>query len=102
MLLPWWRVEVRGLSMVPTLGPGDWLLVRRNVTPRPGAVVVVRQGGRLAIKRAIRVDDEGVWVEGDNAAASDDSRTYGPVAPQDVLGEARWRYNPMGLLRRVR
>lgn len=102
MLLPWWRVEVRGLSMVPTLAPGDWLLVRRKVAPRPGAVVVVRQAGRLAVKRVVRVDGQGVWVEGDNAAVSDDSRTYGPVAPGDVLGEARWRYNPLAMFRRVR
>ena len=103
MRLPWLRVEVRGWSMVPTLVPGEWLVVRRGVPPRPGAVMVVKQAGRLVIKRVVRVDPQGVWVEGDNAEASDDSRTYGHVAPADVVGEARWRYGPLGpLFRRVR
>lgn len=100
MRLPWLRVEVRGLSMVPALAPGEWVVVRRDVAPRPGAVMVVRQAGRLVVKRVVRVGDDGVWVEGDNADASDDSRTYGPVDREDVVGEARWVYGPR--FRRVR
>lgn len=100
---PWLRVEVRGGSMIPTLRPGEWLFVRRDVPPRPGAVMVVRQAGRQVVKRVVRVDENGVWVEGDNAGASDDSRTYGPVDPKDVIGEARFIYGPAGpLYRRVR
>ena len=102
MRLPWLRVEVRGPSMLPTLAPGEWLLVRRGVPARPGAVVVVRLAGRLVVKRVTRVGDDGVWVEGDNAAASDDSRTFGAVAPRDMVGEVRWRYYPFRAFGRVR
>ena len=102
MRLPWLRVEVRGLSMIPTLAPGEWVLVRRDVPPRPGAVVVVRLAGRLVVKRVTRVGDDGVWVEGDNAGASDDSRTFGAVDPRDVVGEVRWRYHPWRAAGRVR
>jgi nickel-type superoxide dismutase maturation protease len=100
--LPWLRVAVSGLSMAPTLAPGEWLLVRRTSSPRAGSVVVVRLGGRLVVKRAIRRSGDGWWVEGDNAAASDDSRVLGPVPGSDVVGEVRWRYYPLRAAGRVR
>jgi len=96
--LPWLRVAVSGLSMVPTLAPGEWLLVRRGTPPRPGAVVVVRLHGRLSVKRVASVGADGVRVAGDNAAASTD----GVVDPADVVGEVRWRYHPLRSAGRVR
>jgi len=98
----WLRVAVSGPSMLPTLSPGDWLLVRRGARPRPGAVVVVRQAGRLVVKRLVRPVGDGWWVEGDNEHASDDSRTYGAVPAADVVGEVRWRYYPLRAVGRVR
>lgn len=100
--LPWLRVAVTGPSMLPALAPGDWLVVRRTSRLRPGRVAVVRLGGRLVVKRVVRSVDGGWWVEGDNAAASDDSRTYGAVAAADVVGEVRWRYRPLRAAGRVR
>ena len=102
MRLPWLRVAVHGLSMVPTLAPGEWLLVRRDAAVREGAVVVVRLAGRLMVKRVTRVGDDGVWVQGDNDAVTDDSRTYGAVPCADVVGEVRWRYHPWRRAGRVR
>lgn len=103
MRLPWQRVAVRGHSMVPTLAPGDWLLVRRGVRPRPGAVVVVRRPERLVVKRVTRLTGDGrVWVQGDNDLATDDSRTFGAIEAGDVLGEVRWRYFPVRHAGRVR
>lgn len=98
----WLRVAVTGPSMLPTLAPGEWLLVRRGTPPRPGAVVVVRRPERLVVKRIVRAQDGGWWVEGDNAAASDDSRIFGVVRPEDVVGEVRWRYYPLRAFGRVR
>ncbi|HWL37331.1 MAG TPA: nickel-type superoxide dismutase maturation protease [Frankiaceae bacterium] len=102
MRLPWLRVAVRGPSMIPTLAPGEWVLVRRTASPRPGAVVLVRTPERLTVKRLVRLTEDGCWVEGDNPAASTDSRTYGAVPRQDVVGEVRWRYHPWRRAGRVR
>lgn len=88
---------VSGDSMRPALEPGDRLLVVRAGRLRPGQVVAVadpRHPGRLVVKRVASRSDAGITVIGDNAAASTDSRHYGPVAPRAVRGRAVWRYWP--------
>lgn len=88
-------VLVEGPSMLPTLRPGDCLLVRRPRRVRAGAVVVARFPARpdlLVVKRAVRPVDGRWWVEGDNPAVTDDSRRYGPA---DVLAVVVLRYWPL-------
>lgn len=80
--------------MVPTLVEGDQLIVRWGVPPTAGDVVVVRRDGRLDVKRAVRAEPGGWWVEGDNAGVSVDSRVYGVVPNRDVVGVVRWRCWP--------
>jgi phage repressor protein C with HTH and peptisase S24 domain len=81
--------------MVPALRHGDAVLVRRGGRPvRPGDIVVVRFRGRpelLAIKRAVRAEDGGWWVRGDNEFVTDDSRAYGVA---DVVGRVVLRWWP--------
>ena len=87
-------VLVRGPSMVPTLRHGDALLVRRGARVRPGDVVVARFRTRpdlLVVKRAVRTEDGGWWVRGDNDLVTDDSRAYGVA---DVIGRVVFRYWP--------
>ena len=93
--------------MAPALRAGDQLLVwtPRIPPPRPGrAVVVDLPGGRgLGVKRLRRVQPDGsLWVEGDNALASTDSRQFGAVAPAAVRGVVLLRLWPRpGLVGRV-
>lgn len=94
-----WRVAVAGSSMAPTLAADDWLLVRTTTADavRPGDVVVVEQPDRpgfLLVKRAVRRTPDGWWVEGDNAAASDDSRAFGAVPDTHVRARVVARYWP--------
>jgi signal peptidase I len=65
-------VEVRGGSMVPTLLPGDRLLVVR-ARPRTGDVVLARDSRREIVKRVAAVDAAGIALAGDNASASSDA-----------------------------
>ena len=95
--MPWRAlpVLVRGPSMAPTLRHGDAVLARRGGRPvRPGDVVVARFRSRpelLVIKRAVRVDQGGWWLEGDNPVVADDSRSYGVA---DVEARVVLRYWP--------
>ncbi|WP_329014226.1 S26 family signal peptidase [Micromonospora rifamycinica] len=88
-------VGVVGPSMSPTLRHGDAVLVRRGGRPvRPGDVVVAVFRSRpdlLVVKRAIRRQDDGWWLRGDNEFGTDDSRAYGVA---DVLGRVVFRYWP--------
>ncbi|MPZ79120.1 MAG: S26 family signal peptidase [Actinophytocola sp.] len=92
--LPYRRIRVRGPSMAPTLRDGDVVLARRGSRARPGDMVVVTWGtrpGQLSIKRAVRPEQGGWFVVGDNDLASTDSRELGAAA---VHGVITWRVWP--------
>ncbi|MDQ3538867.1 MAG: S26 family signal peptidase, partial [Actinomycetota bacterium] len=97
------RVAVKGVSMAPTLLPGDRLLVRPVRRLRRGELVVVRdpaEPDRWVVKRVAALPGERVLVDGrwlsaggaglvvlgDNAAQSTDSRQYGAVPLRGVHG----------------
>ncbi|MEU8349218.1 MULTISPECIES: nickel-type superoxide dismutase maturation protease [Streptomyces] len=95
--VPYGLAEVVGPSMVPTLLPGDRLVVRYGAAVRPGDVVVLRhpmQQDLLVVKRATERRDGGWWVLGDNPYAENDSREFGPVPGELVLARARLRLRP--------
>ena len=91
------RVVVSGDSMLPAFRPGDRLLVIPVARIREGDVVAVsdpREGARLLVKRVHRVAGDRLEVQGDNPAASTDSRHFGPVPAAAVQGRAVYRYHP--------
>ena len=102
MRWPLWRVAVAEQSMAPSLWPGDWLLVWRGLRPgrpprvRPGQIVVARHPGRadfLLVKRAVRRQDGGWWLESDNPeAGAVDSRRFGAVPGPLIEGRVLVRY----------
>jgi nickel-type superoxide dismutase maturation protease len=100
------RVTVTGLSMAPTLLPGDRLLVLRTRRVRVGDIVVVhdpRDFSRDVVKRVAALEPDGaVAVHGDHTTASIDSRTYGPVSPALIVGRVMYRYAPPGRTGRIR
>lgn len=88
--------------MVPTLLPGDRLLVWRGIGPmrpaiRVGDLVAVadpRDPGRVMVKRVADVVGTAVSVLGDNEAASTDSRHFGPASAATIHGRVIYRYLP--------
>lgn len=98
--LMWRTLRIVGPSMEPTLSNGDLVLVAgigrcRPGRCRPGQVLVVEHPTRpelLLVKRCVRlVDDDQVWVEGDNPQASDDSRDFGAIPRSLVRGRVLLR-----------
>ncbi len=114
--------------MAPTIEPGDWLLVDPTGTrwPRRGSIVVFREPDTdlLAIKRVAggpgdRVDlDDGhlklgsdeAWLLSDASTAElvargfgepVDSRRYGPVPVDLLVGRAWFRYGPLRRIGRI-
>jgi nickel-type superoxide dismutase maturation protease len=83
--------EVFNPSMVPTLRPGDRMLLRYGARVRPGDVVVVRhpfQHDLLIVKRAAERREGGWWVLGDNPYVPNDSREFGVVPDGLVVARA--------------
>ena len=89
--------------MLPTLRPGDRLLVDtgayRDRAPRSGDIVVLidpETPARWLVKRVSRVDatDGTVEVLGDSADTARDSRRFGPVPVGSLIGRAYRLYSP--------
>jgi signal peptidase I len=116
-----WRVAVSEASMAPAVLAGDWLLVDPTVShwPRRGSMVVFREPFTdvLAIKRVaarpgdwvpfnegwLQLADDEAWLLGDaddqavaaaGHGAANDSRRYGPVPVDALVGRAWFRYGP--------
>ena len=114
--------------MVPSIADGDWLLVDPTTTrwPRRGSVVVFREPGGedFAVKRVaagpgdrvpfadgvLELAEDEAWLLSDasdeEAAAAGfgepiDSRRYGPVPVELLVGRAWFRYAPLGRLGRI-
>jgi signal peptidase I len=108
--------------MRPAIEPGDWLLVDPTVGrwPRRGSIVVFREPGSalLAIKRVaarpgdwmpfgegwLQMAEDEAWLIGDatdadlegaGAGPAVDSRRYGPVPVEALVGRAWLRYAPL-------
>lgn len=93
--------RVRGRSMEPTLYDGDRLLLVHGAEPRLGKLAVVRlPDGVVAVKRVVRREPDGWWVERDNPEVGVDSWSIGTVADDAVVARVLCRFWP--LLRRVR
>jgi signal peptidase I len=114
--------------MAPTIEPGDWLLVDPTTSrwPRPGSIVVFREPDTdlLAIKRVAAVAGERVelddghlvlgadeaWLLSDASTAElvargfgepVDSRRFGPVPVELLVGRAWFRYGPLRRIGRI-
>ena len=84
-------------SMLPTLVPGDRLLVVRTRRPRAGDVVALpdpRRPGRTLVKRVAGEHMGLLDLRGDNPAFSTDSRSFGLVPSSAVRGRVVRRYWP--------
>ncbi|OHA48991.1 MAG: nickel-type superoxide dismutase maturation protease [Candidatus Terrybacteria bacterium RIFCSPLOWO2_01_FULL_58_14] len=94
------RFRVEGHSMEPCFRWGDRVLVERwsftKRWPREGEVVAVRhpfRRERVLIKRVACVWEDGqCFVIGENPSDSHDSRHFGAVQREDVIGRVWFRY----------
>ena len=96
-------VKVAGQSMLPAYRDGDWLLVSW-LDSAPGleavgnslirkVVVIEREErpGIYLVKRVQKFHAGNYWVQGDNEESTD-SRTWGWIAPSEIVGCVLFRY----------
>jgi hypothetical protein len=114
--------------MLPAIEPGDWLVVnpRARSWPRPGSIVVFREPmtESLALKRVaagpgervrfaegyLTLADDEAWLLADASEAMTvaagfgppiDSRRFGPVALDRLVGRVLFRYGPLRRFGRI-
>jgi len=114
--------------MRPAIEPGDWLLIDPTVDrwPRRGSIVLFREPDTetLAIKRVaagpgqrvsfangyLELADDEAWLLSDAGAEATaaagfgepiDSRRYGPVQLDLLIGRAWFRYAPLRRIGRI-
>lgn len=77
--------------MLPTLKPGQDVLVFNWAyifsKPKKGDIVIIKYKGKEMIKRVQMYHDRGIFVIGDNARYSTDSRKFGLIEQSDVIGK---------------
>jgi signal peptidase I len=69
--------------------PGGRTYLLRWAAPRPGEVLIFDTPlGELAVKRCAALAGKGDFIaEGDNSLQSYDSRSYGPVPADNIVGK---------------
>ena len=85
--------------MAPTLMPGDYMIVTKARSLRPGFVILVdhpKYG--LIVKRIKSVEDAQLSLEGDGAESTA-TEALGLVNLSAVKGRVRWAVTPKGLKR---
>jgi len=79
--------------MSPTLHNGQIVLVNRFIylfaAPKKNDIIAVRdpRDGKVLIKRIKKIEDKRYFVLGDNKKASTDSRVFGMIERQDIVGK---------------
>ena len=83
--------KVTGHSMIPALAPGELVLVGYGAKFAVGDIVLAQGDERIDIKRIDRLEGNLVYLVGDNAEVSLDSRQSGPVEKNKVVGKVLYR-----------
>lgn len=77
--------------MLPTLNAGSTVLVYKYFfsKPKTGDIVAVRdpRDGKTIIKRIIKIENNRYFVKGDNKKASTDSRNFGLIDKDNIIGK---------------
>lgn len=90
---PFQRFTVHGDSMLPTLKPGQDVLVFHwwiLVGIKAGDIVVIRHEGKEMVKRIHYLNGRSINVLGDNEKESTDSRKFGPIKRSQIIGKVIW------------
>lgn len=86
------RFRVAGRSMLPAVGDGEIVFIDPKRQPAIGEIALANHPfiqNRKILKRVSQVTADGrFFLLGDNSCESTDSRSFGFVRTQDVIGKA--------------
>lgn len=76
--------------MVPALRAGQLVVARQTRELKPGDVVIVSHNGLEKIKRIEKQQGDLIYLLGDNAASSTDSREFGWIQAKAIVAKVVW------------
>src|ERR1700759_5631098 len=82
--------QVLGDSMLPALRAGQLVVGRETRDLQAGDVVIVSHNGLEKIKRIAQQQGDLIYLLGDNAAASTDSRDFGWLSAKSIIAKVVW------------
>lgn len=78
--------RVTGDSMLPSLISGRIIFATSFLKPKIGKVVVIKHDNLEKIKRIKSMDEDYIYIVGDNPSKSTDSRSFGKIKSSSVIG----------------
>ncbi|MBI3033802.1 S26 family signal peptidase [Candidatus Woesearchaeota archaeon] len=78
--------------MEPAFRQGERVLLFKTRKVKIGDVIVFSNPGMDCIKRVCAINGDSLFVEGDNKLHSTDSRDYGAVRKEQVIGKVILNY----------
>ena len=93
------RMRVIGESMQPLLQPGEEILIDisayQKSLPKIGDIIVAfhpYHANFPIVKRIISIDNGDCFLQGDNKSESTDSRSYGAIKLDRIMGKVTCRF----------
>jgi nickel-type superoxide dismutase maturation protease len=90
------KLRVIGHSMEPAIKNHETVLVSGTFywfkKPQIGDIVAVREAGEILVKRVTKLKEDKYFLEGDNKEDSLDSRKFGFIARQKIIGKVFYQF----------
>ncbi len=88
---PLLKFRIEETSMSPYLNPGDLVIILKTKNVHKGDVVVIDKSGDYFIKRVVDIKEDKFFLEGDNKKESIDSRKFGWISKQQIIGKVIYK-----------
>ena len=89
------KFKIQGHSMEPTIKNGQTVLVSSLPyifkKPKVNDVIALENGNKILIKRILKMNAQEVFIAGDNLEDSLDSRKFGMVSKNKILGKVIYK-----------
>ena len=89
-IFPLKLMRIHGNSMIPYIKPKDYILIWKfgfRIKIKIDDVIVFRKDNTVMIKRVFEINENEIFVMGDNKRESTDSRLYGSISYDMVIGK---------------
>jgi len=95
-IVPFFIYRVVGQSMEPSLHENDIVVALKhsNNFLNRGSIIIFQKNNLKMIKRINKIQQNKIEVEGDNSVLSNDSRHFGPLQNNEIIGKVVWAFHP--------